>query len=297
MPGHHRPLVGRGEAARAAALSPSPVSKLGIKEGDDVVHDASVPYWRQAIAARWPSIVCMASCPPAPSCVDPGACSCASASSRSDALVCWQLATSDRIARIETRPRTRSGRVGALTAVVVLEADDVVELRRGDLHELDLLIQGLEPVDDSSGDATVLPRPEVLARHRGLIGARVQTEPTAQDEDRFVLDPVRLEGQALARLDRDDLADVSVRLGPDPLPAPGLLDDALADARRLPAHAPRTSRSPASTSASRAPVDAASVYTRTSGSVPLVRTSIQEPSAVKNLKPSFVSRRWVRVTG
>src|SRR6266545_113389 len=172
----------------------------------------------------------MASCPPAPSCVDPGACSCAF-SSRSDALVCWQLATSDRIARIETRPRTRSGRVGALTAVVVLEADDVVELRRGDLHELDLLIQGLEPVDDSSGDATVLPRPEVLARHRGLNGARVQTEPTAQDEDRFVLDPVRLEGQALARLDRDDLADVSVRLRPDPLPAPGLLDDALADAR------------------------------------------------------------------
>ena len=43
--------------------------------------------------------------------------------------------------------------------------------------------------------------------------------------------------------------------------------------------------------------DVASVYTRTSGSVPLVRTSIHEPSATKNFEPSPVSSVWVRTTG
>ena len=55
--------------------------------------------------------------------------------------------------------------------------------------------------------------------------------------------------------------------------------------------------SPATRFASTAAVEAASVYTRTRGSVPLNLTSSQDPSSAKNLKPSFVERVCVRTTG
>src|SRR6266545_7464350 len=149
----------------------------------------------------------------------------------------------------------RSGGAGALATVVVLETNDVVQLRRRDLHQLDLLVQRLEPVNDPGGDTAVLARPQVHGSHRRLVGADVEPEPTAQDEERLVLDAMGLEGQALARLDRDDLPHVAVGLRPDALPAPGLVDDALGSsvgAGRRAAHVPRTRLSPASTRASRA---------------------------------------------
>src|SRR6266550_3236833 len=177
-----------------------------------------------------------------------------------------------------------------LATEVVLDPHDVVQLGRRDLDDLDPLDR---LVSMPSADRDVLPfaRAQVADGHRSVVALEMKPQPAADDEDRLVLALVVLEREAAAGLDDEDLPDVAVGVGPDQLVAPWLVDSACLG------HEPRTSRSPASRSASRSSADVASVYTRTSGSVPLVRTSSHDPSSRKNFTPSFVDRGNLPATG
>ena len=84
---------------------------------------------------------------------------------------------------------------------------------------------------------------EFLDLDRAGIVLEVQPEPSVGNVDRFVLDQVALERQPPARLDDEDLADVSIGVGPDQFMAPRLLDPP--GVGSLAAHSPRTNRSPA----------------------------------------------------
>src|SRR5215212_7687905 len=204
-----------------------------------------------------------------------------------------------------TADSLRRGR--ALAAEVILEPDDVVELGRGDLDELARL-DGLVSVDAPCPDVRTFARPELAILDHARLVLEGQQQATVQDVDPFVLDLVVLQREPLSGLDHEELPDVPFGPGPDELVAPGLVDSArqlrlgrrgrrpVRHVARFGAH-PRTSLSPAPISASCASVEVASVYTRTSGSVPEVRMSSQDPSSTKNLKPSLVESDCVRVTG
>src|SRR5438128_5243144 len=150
----------------------------------------------------------------------------------------------------------------------------------------------MAPPDDDMG---ALARPELADGHRPLVIVEVEPEPATQHHDRLVLLLVVLEGEPPTSLDHEDLAAVAIREGPDQLVPPRLVHAArFHGPRSRPArlahlaHDPRTSRSPASSNASRSWADVASVYTRTSGSVPLARTRSHDPSSSKNFTPSYV---------
>jgi hypothetical protein len=93
-------------------------------------------------------------------------------------------------------------------------------------------------------DVGVLTRTQVVEAHRARVVLQVKTQQAADHVDRLVLVLVDLERQPPAGLDDDDLAGVAIRVGPDQLVAPRLVDPS-GRARGL-AHEPRTSRSPAS---------------------------------------------------
>src|SRR5262245_26821576 len=148
-----------------------------------------------------------------------------------------------------------SGRGRSLPAEVVLDPDDVVQLRCGDLDQLDV-VDRLEPVATADRDAGEVSGSELPDRHRAGLVLQVESEPAADHVDRFVLALVVLKREAPAGVDRDELADVAIRHDPVELVAPRLVDPA-----RLPGvgHEPRTSRSPAASIASRSSADVASV--------------------------------------
>src|SRR4029079_10077664 len=164
------------------------------------------------------------------------------------------------VASLKPTPRARrghprivpgSGRVGPLPAEIVLEPDDVVELRRRDLDQL-ASIDRLEPVDTACRDPRALADAELLLTDDAVVVLEIQPQSALPDQDALVLDLVALQGEALSRLDHQQLADVPSRVGPDQFVSPGRVD--------APAcHVPRTSRSPASSIASRASAEVASV--------------------------------------
>jgi len=90
------------------------------------------------------------------------------------------------------------------------------------------------------------------------LGGTPAVKPAAfkelKDPTAMLKHDLELERQAMAGLDDQDLADVPVGVRPDELVAPGLVDP-----RRPLAHEPRTRRSPAAISASRASGEIASV--------------------------------------
>ena len=108
--------------------------------------------------------------------------------------------------------------------------------------------------------------PEVGVAQDAVRVVEVEPKSPGEDVDRLLLPLVPLERQPLAGLDDDELAGVAIGLGPDQLVAPGLRD---ASGRRADepekvafighAHEPRTSRSPASSIASRIASEVASV--------------------------------------
>ena len=145
------------------------------------------------------------------------------------------------------------------------------------------------------GTPLVLAGPQLRLADDAVIVLEEEPQPPRVHEDRLVLDLVPLQGQPPARLDDQDLADVAVGVGPDELVAPRLVDPPRGLVSRR--HEPRTRASPATSNASRNSGAVASVYTRTSGSVPDARISSHEPSARKNLYPSPVSSATVWSTG
>src|SRR5688572_19233018 len=81
--------------------------------------------------------------------------------------------------------------VGTLAPEVVLEAHDILEFR--DLDHSRVVLE-------------------------------VQAQSSGAHQDRLVLDLVALQGEPLAGLDHEDLADVAVGVGPDQLVTPRLVD-------------------------------------------------------------------------
>jgi D-amino peptidase len=114
------------------------------------------------------------------------------------------------------------GRARALAPVAILEPDDVVEVRRRDLDDQRVLdrrdaMDRARPVAERvAGDD--LDRLELAADLPEL-----ERRPALLHEPRLVLHLVVLKAQLLAR-GRRAASDVRVGLGPDELPAPGLLD-------------------------------------------------------------------------
>src|SRR5690349_19591575 len=147
----------------------------------------------------------------------------------------------------------RSGRVRPFATEIVLDPDDVVELRRRHLEQLAALDR-LEPMDPPGRDVAVLPGAQLVVADDAVLVLEVQLQPTGGDEDRLILGRMALERQSLAGLDDEPLADVSIRVRPDQLVAPRLVD-----ADGLVAHEPRTRRSPATSIASRPSAVVASV--------------------------------------
>src|SRR5579862_1091076 len=162
------------------------------------------------------------------------------------------------------------GSARALAAEVVLEADDVVELRGRDLDQRAALDRRVA-MPSADPDPGAIARSELAIRDRAGGVLERQAEPSLKDVDPLVLRRVVLERQALARLDDEELPDVPVRMRPDELMAPGLLDaprqrvlgrrrDRIGGAHRGPAATqPRTSCSPTRRSSSRSSAEVASV--------------------------------------
>src|SRR5262249_13389795 len=128
-------------------------------------------------------------------------------------------------------PRAASaGRCGAalwrrrpLSAVVVGQADDVVQLGRGDLDDQRVL-ERAHAVDGARREVERVPRPDFLLLE--LVADLPQLEGGAAlaDVPGLVLDLVVRERRGLSGADEEEFPGVPVALGPDELPAPGLLD-------------------------------------------------------------------------
>src|SRR5215472_6281549 len=120
--------------------------------------------------------------------------------------------------------RTRSGVAAAFASVAVLEADDVVELRRRDLEDRRVLERG-DPVHRSGAEVEARARGDDLLVERLLAGvAELEPRAAALDVPALVFLPVELERERLARPHEEDLPDVGVCVRPDQLPAPRLVD-------------------------------------------------------------------------
>ena len=98
------------------------------------------------------------------------------------------------MARVLGAPRdpSRLRRGRALTAVVVLEADDVVRLGGGHLDQLTGL-ERLETMAPPGRHMTMLARPQVYGLDRPVLVLEMEAEPARDDVDRFVLALVVLE--------------------------------------------------------------------------------------------------------
>src|SRR5438067_6692326 len=112
----------------------------------------------------------------------------------------------------------------ALAAVAVLQANDVVELRRRDLDDRGVLECG-EPVHGARDEVKGRPRRDHLRVEDALARlAELELRPARFDVPGLVLLPVELEAERLARAHEEDLPDIPVGVGPDELPPPRLLD-------------------------------------------------------------------------
>src|SRR4029453_1255890 len=117
-----------------------------------------------------------------------------------------------------------SGFWGDLPPVSVFEPDDVVELRRRDLQDRRVL-ERRHTVDGSWAEVECGARRQHLRLEHGVArGAELQLRATALDEPGLVLLSVELQAQRLPSLHEQDFPDVALRLGPDELVAPGLVD-------------------------------------------------------------------------
>src|SRR5688500_13371639 len=120
-----------------------------------------------------------------------------------------------------------------LASVQILEPDDVVELRRRDLDDRRVLDRG-DPVHRAGPIPERRTRPDHLLVQDGVSdGAELELRPAGLDQPRLVLLAVDLEAEGAPGLDEQHLPAVVVRLRPDQLVAPRLLDLAHVEAPAL----------------------------------------------------------------
>src|SRR4051812_29733313 len=118
----------------------------------------------------------------------------------------------------------RSGVARAFASVPVLEPDDVVEVRRRDLEDRRVL-EGGDAMHRPGAEVEARPRDHDLLVERLLAGvAELEPRAAALEVPALVLLTVELEREGLALLHEQDLPDVGVRVRPDQLPPPRLLD-------------------------------------------------------------------------
>jgi hypothetical protein len=87
------------------------------------------------------------------------------------------------------------------------------------------VVQGADPVYGARLEVERRAGADDLGvRDRIARRAHLQLHPPCLDVPRLVLLPVELEAERVACANEQDLADVVVRVGPDQLVAPGLLD-------------------------------------------------------------------------
>src|SRR5438874_3708626 len=107
--------------------------------------------------------------------------------------------------------------------VGVLEANDVVEVRCGDLEDRGVVERG-DPVHGAGRVAEAGAGGDDLGvQDGGADGAELELRPAALDVPALVLLAVELEAERLAGADEEDLADVRAGMSPDQLPPPRLL--------------------------------------------------------------------------
>src|SRR6185437_5927993 len=121
---------------------------------------------------------------------------------------------------------TRSGVAGAFASVAVFEPHDVFELRGRNLEDRRVLerrdaVHGAGPEGEAGAGGDDLPVERLLP---GL--AELKSRAAALHVPALVLLAVELERERLAGAHEQDLPHIRVGLGPDQLPAPGLLDPA-----------------------------------------------------------------------
>src|SRR5436190_21206983 len=117
-----------------------------------------------------------------------------------------------------------SGFGRALPAVLVLEAHNVLEVRRRDLED-GCVLERRDPVDGAGAVAEARARAHDLAVQERLPGvAELALRATALYVPALLLLPMALDAQRLAGLHEEDLADVLLGDRPDQLPPPRLLD-------------------------------------------------------------------------
>src|SRR6266516_3962697 len=130
-------------------------------------------------------------------------------------------------------------------AVGVLEPHDVVRVRRRDLEDRRVL-ERRDAVDGTGRVVEAVPGPDQPGVEGTLSrGAELELRPAALDVPALLLLAVELEAERVAGADEEGLAEIRIRVGPDQLPPPGLLDLARLDrpgveapeVRRVDAHA------------------------------------------------------------
>src|ERR1044072_8133972 len=110
-----------------------------------------------------------------------------------------------------------SGFARPLAPVAVLEADDVVQIRRRYLEDRRVL-DGRDGGDGPRGEVERGAGPHDLAVQHPLAGpAELDFRAAGEDVPRLVLDLVELEAERLAGLEEERLPDVPVGLRPDQL--------------------------------------------------------------------------------
>src|SRR5262249_22652566 len=112
---------------------------------------------------------------------------------------------------------------GSLAPVAILEADDVGEVVRRDLDDEGVL-DGRDAMHRSRAEAIRVAGRDLERLEGSSDLPQLEVRSPLLDEPGLVLDLVVLQAQRLAGPDEEQLADVVVRLGPDELPAPRLLD-------------------------------------------------------------------------
>src|SRR2546427_8448069 len=141
----------------------------------------------------------------------------------------------------------RSGGRGAFAPVGVLEPHDVVGVRRRDLEDRRVL-ERRDAVDGTGRVVEAVPGPDQPGVEGTLSrGAELELRPAALYVPALLLLAVELEAERVAGADEEGLAEIRIRVGPDQLPPPGLLDLARLDrpgvqapeVRRVDAHATR----------------------------------------------------------
>src|SRR5438105_2860496 len=109
------------------------------------------------------------------------------------------------------------------STVAVVEPHDVVELGRGDFEHV-ALFERFHAVAETRRDVHAVSRLEHASVLRAVLRRALETQPTGEHADRFVLDAVVLKAQRFALAQMQDLSDVTVGMRPDELVAPRLVD-------------------------------------------------------------------------